>query len=165
MAKLLVLAASTGKNLDLAMSIHEAAESMGHDAEVLDLCALQIPLYTPETEEEFKSIEPIQNCIDRILSCDGMIVCAPEYNGSIPPVLNNLIAWVSIQSSNFRLLFNKRNVGLATVSGGGGHQVIMSMRMQFSYLGSNVLGRSITVNKNKTLNPESVNEMIKGVLR
>jgi len=41
----------------------------------------------------------------------------------------------------------------------------LSMRMQFSYLGSNVLGRSITLNKSKTLNPESVTEMIKGVLR
>tara|TARA_B110000495_G_C22925626_1_gene540921 strand:+ start:355 stop:852 length:498 start_codon:yes stop_codon:yes gene_type:complete len=165
MGNLLILAASTGKNLDLAMNIQVAAKSMEHDVEVLDLCALQIPLYTPQTEEEFKNIEPIQYCMDRILSCDGMIVCAPEYNGSMPPVLNNLIAWVSIQSTNFRLLFNKRNIGLATVSGGGGQQVILSMRMQFSYLGSNVLGRSITVNKSKALSPESVDEMIKGVLR
>ena len=147
------------------MNIQATAESMQHTVEVLDLCSLGIPLYTPETEEKFKGLEAIQKCMDSILSCDGLIVCAPEYNGLMPPVLNNLIAWVSIQSTNFRLLFNKRNVGLATVSGGGGQQVILSMRMQFSYLGSNVLGRSITLNKNKTLNPESVNEMIKGVLR
>ena len=165
MGNLLILAASTGKNLDLAMNIQATAESMKHTVEVLDLCSLQIPLYTPETEEKFKGLEAIQKCMDSILSCDGLIVCAPEYNGLMPPVLNNLIAWVSIQSTNFRLLFNKRNVGLATVSGGGGQQVILSMRMQFSYLGSNVLGRSIMLNKNKTLNPESVNEMIKGVLR
>tara|TARA_B110000459_G_scaffold188249_1_gene221278 strand:- start:704 stop:1201 length:498 start_codon:yes stop_codon:yes gene_type:complete len=165
MGNLLILAASTGKNLDLAMNIQATAESMQHTVEVLDLCSLEIPLYTPETEEKFKGLEAIQKCMDNILSCDGLIVCAPEYNGLMPPVLNNLIAWVSIQSTNFRLLFNKRNVGLATVSGGGGQQVILSMRMQFSYLGSNVLGRSIMLNKNKTLNPESVNEMIKGVLR
>ena len=165
MGNLLILAASTGKNLDLAMNIQATAESMKHTVEVLDLCSLEIPLYTPETEEKFKGLEAIQKCMDSILSCDGLIVCAPEYNGLMPPVLNNLIAWVSIQSTNFRLLFNKRNVGLATVSGGGGQQVILSMRMQFSYLGSNVLGRSIMLNKNKTLNPESVNEMIKGVLR
>ena len=76
-----------------------------------------------------------------------------------------IIAWVSVQSSNFRLLFNKRNVGLASASGGGGHYVVMAMRMMFSYVGSNVLGRSIIVNKSKSLNPEAVEEMIDGVLK
>ena len=109
--------------------------------------------------------QEIQSSMKRILHCDGMIVCAPEYNGSTPPVLTNFIAWVSVQSSNFRLLFNKRNVGLASVSGGGGQHVIMSMRMQFSFLGSNVLGRSIVVNKSKSLNSEAVEEMIAGVLK
>ena len=165
MANVLILAASTGKNLDLAMSFRSAAESMEHDAEVIDLCGLNIPLYTPENETKLNDLEQIKKSMDRILSCDGMIVCAPEYNGSIPPVLTNLIAWISIQSSDFRLLFNKRNVGLASVSGGGGYQVILSMRMQFSYLGSNVLGRSLVVNKTKPVNPASIDEMIKGVLR
>tara|TARA_B110000305_G_scaffold136288_1_gene152095 strand:- start:1168 stop:1665 length:498 start_codon:yes stop_codon:yes gene_type:complete len=165
MGNLLILAASSGKNLDLAMTIQAAAESMKHEVEVIDICGLNLPLYTPDTEDEFKGLEHIEMCMARILSCDGMIVCAPEYNGLIPPVLNNLIAWISIQSSNFRSLFNKRNVGLASVSGGGGHQAIMGMRMQFSYLGSNVLGRSIILNKNKPLNPESITEMIQGVLR
>lgn len=165
MANVLILAASTGKNLDLAMSFRSAAEAMEHDAEVIDLCGLNLPLYTPETENEFNDLEHLKKCMDSILLCDGMIVCAPEYNGSIPPVLNNLIAWISIQSSDFRLLFNKRNIGLASVSGGVGCQVILSMRMQFSYLGSNVLGRSLVVNKTKPVNPASIDEMIKGVLR
>jgi chromate reductase len=165
MANVLILAASTGKNLDLAMSFRSAAESMDHDVDVIDLCGLNLPLYTPDNENKFKDLEQIKKSMDRILSCDGMIVCAPEYNGSMPPVLNNLIAWISIQSTNFRLLFNKRNVGLASVSGGGGYQVILSMRMQFSYLGSNVLGRSIVVNKTKPVNSESIDEMITEVLR
>lgn len=147
------------------MSIRSAAESMQHDADVMDLCGLNLPLFTPSNKEKFNDLEQIGKCMERILSCDGMIVCAPEYNGSIPPVLSNLIAWVSVQSSNFRLLFNNRNVGLASVSGGGGQQVILSMRMQFSYLGSNVLGRSLVVNNTKPVNPASIDEMLKGVLR
>ena len=165
MAKLLILAASTGKNLKLAMDILSAAELHGHEVDVMDLYALDLPMYTPESEKQHLGNEEIQSSMKRILHCDGMIVCAPEYNGSTPPVLTNFIAWVSVQSSNFRLLFNKRNVGLASVSGGGGHHVIMSMRMQFSYVGSNVLGRSIVVNKSKSLNPEAVEEMIAGVLK
>jgi len=165
MGNLLILAASSGKNLDLAMTIRAAAESMKHDVEVIDVCGLDLPLYTPDNEDEFKGLEQIETCMARILSSDGMIVCAPEYNGLIPPALNNLIAWISIQSSNFRLMFNKRNVGLASVSGGGGQQAILGMRLQFSYLGSNVLGRSLILNNTKTLNPDSVTEMINGVLR
>lgn len=165
MANVLILAASTGKNLDLAMNFRSAAESMGHDVDVIDLCGLNLPLYTPDNENKFNDLEQIKKSMDRILTCDGMIVCAPEYNGSIPPVLNNFIAWISVQSSDFRLLFNKRNIGLASVSGGGGSQVILSMRMQLSYLGSNVLGRSMVINKTKLVNPASINEMIKGVLR
>jgi len=165
MAKLLILAASTGKNLKLAMDILSAAELHGHEVDVMDLCALDLPMYTPESEKQHMGHQEIQSSMKRILHCDGMIVCAPEYNGSTPPVLTNFIAWVSVQSSNFRLLFNKRNVGLASVSGGGGQHVIMSMRMQFSFLGSNVLGRSIVVNKSKSLNSEAVEEMIAGVLK
>tara|TARA_B100000459_G_C8560089_1_gene193582 strand:+ start:174 stop:671 length:498 start_codon:yes stop_codon:yes gene_type:complete len=165
MAKLLILAASTGKNLKLAMELKAAAEIHGHEVDVMDLCALDLPMYTPESEKQHLNHEDIQSSMKRILHCDGMIVCAPEYNGSHPPVLSNFIAWVSVQSSNFRLLFNKRSVGLASASGGGGNHVIMSMRMQFSFLGSNVLGRSIVVNKSKSLNPDAVEDMITGVLR
>jgi chromate reductase len=96
MANVLILAASTGKNLDLAMSFRSAAESMDHDVDVIDLCGLNLPLYTPDNENKFKDLEQIKKSMDRILSCDGMIVCAPEYNGSMPPVLNNLIAWISV---------------------------------------------------------------------
>lgn len=164
MAKLLILAASNGKNLELSSEIQTAAEKQGHEAMILDLCDLGLPLYTPQAEKENEDLEPIRSSMEHILWCDGMIVCAPEYNGLTPPVLGNFIAWVSVQSTNFRLLFNKRTVGLASVSGGGGHQVILGMRMQFAYLGSNVLGRSIVVNKTKPLNQVSVNEMISGVL-
>lgn len=165
MAKLLIIASSTGKNLQLALDIQAAAEVHGHEVDVMDLCELDLPMYTPESEKENLGNEVIESSMKRILWCKGMIVCAPEYNGSTPPVLNNFIAWVSVQSSNFRLLFNKRNVGLASASGGGGHYVVMVMRMMFSYVGSNVLGRSIIVNKSKSLNPEAVEEIIDGVLK
>jgi len=164
MANLLILAASTGKNLDLAKQIGEVAVSRNHQFDVMDLCGLELPMYTPENEKRLTNIDQIDRCMERILACDGLVVCAPEYNGSVPPVLGNLIAWVSVQSTNFRLLFNKRTVGLATVSGGGGHHAILSMRVQFSHLGSNVLGRSIVINKTKPLKIDSIVEMVKGVL-
>jgi NAD(P)H-dependent FMN reductase len=165
MANLLILAASTGKNLDLARQIADLAVQQNHEVDIMDLCEIDLPMYTPENEKELGDLSQINQCMERILSSQGLIVCAPEYNGSVPPVLNNLIAWVSVQSTDFRKLFNKRTVGLATVSGGGGHHVVMSMRMQFSYFGLNVLGCLIVVNKTKTLNQSSIIVMLEGVLK
>ena len=34
------------------------------------------------------------------------MICAPEYNGSIPPILSNFIAWLSISGADFRNFFN-----------------------------------------------------------
>ena len=121
-------------------------------------------MYTPLAEKELSDLSVIEHMMDLILSSDAMIVCAPEYNGSVPPVLNNMIAWLSVQSKNFRLLFNQRTVGLASVSGGGGQHAVMSMRMQFSYLGSNVLGRPVIINKTKPFNQSSIDEMIEQVI-
>ncbi len=121
-------------------------------------------MYTPLAEKELSDLSVIEHMMDLILSSEAMIVCAPEYNGSIPPVLNNMIAWLSVQSKNFRSLFNQRTIGLASVSGGGGQHAVMSMRMQFSYLGSNVLGRPVIINKTKPFNQSSIDEMIEQVI-
>ena len=165
MAHILIMAASTGKNLDLATSFYNTVLTQGNTAEIIDLCRLNLPMYTPEAEKEISDISSVNNVMEQLLASDALIVCAPEYNGSIQPVLNNLIAWLSVQSDDFRMLFNRRKVGLATVSGGGGQHVIMSMRMQFSFLGSNVLGRSIVINKTKSFNQLSLDAMATEVLK
>jgi len=46
-------------------------------------------------------------------------------------------------------------VGLATRSGGGGQKVLVAMRLQFSHLGCNVLGRELVTNSSKPLNEEA----------
>jgi NAD(P)H-dependent FMN reductase len=164
MAHLIVIAASSGNNLNLANRFFEQAKIMGQDVELLDLCGLELPLYTPNTEKNLGKLEGIQSIADRLSNSKGWIVCSPEYNGSLPPVLNNLIAWLSVQDDDFRSCFNGRKVALATHSGGGGAHVIMAMRMQFSYLGCNVVGRSLTSNKNKTANPETIKMLIEEIV-
>lgn len=164
MARILLIAASTGKNLELAMKFKQTLERDGHQGVIMNLCALDVPMYTPAAEEELDDLAVIEGIMDDIVSCKAMIVCAPEYNGSMPPVLNNMIAWLSVQSDNFRLLFNQRKVGLATVSGGGGYNVITSMRIQFSHLGSNIIGRPVIVNKTKPQRQSSIDEMIAQVI-
>ena len=72
-------------------------------------------------------------------------VIAPEYNGSIPPVLSNAIAWLSVRD-DFRALFNDA-IAMATVSGSGGMELLVSLRIQLTHLGAQVVGRQLLGNK------------------
>lgn len=165
MAKLLVLmililAASNGKNLELAQQIMLRAEGLGLDAELLDLTEVDLPLFTPQKKEEGMPAQ-LQSAKQQFARAQAMFFCAPEYNGSIPPVLSNIIAWLSVDGKDFRTLFNGKPLGIATHSGGAGQKVLTSMRIQFSHLGANVIGREILTNSKKAMNPDSVDSILK----
>lgn len=160
MADILVIAASDGNNLELAELFSSTGSKMGHEMSVLELGSLDLPLFTPQLLSTAGAPAGLATLEGEMSQADGWVVCAPEYNGSMPPTLNNAIAWLSTEGSDFRSLFNATPVALATYSGGGGTNVIAAMRMQFSYLGSNVIGRSVVANSNKAANPEAVTALI-----
>ena len=142
MAELLVLAASNGENLRLAERFAAAARAKNRQAEVLDLTALGLPLFTPrmQSEEPPDGLAALQKTM---AAASRWVICAPEYNGSIPPVLTSAIAWLSVQGDDFRSLFNRRRVAIATHSGGGGHTVMVALRLQLAHLGAEVVGRQL----------------------
>ena len=79
MAKLLILAASNGKNLELSSEIQTAAEKQGHEAMILDLCDLGLPLYTPQAEKENEDLEPIRASMEHILWCVSNLLTRAAY--------------------------------------------------------------------------------------
>lgn len=160
----LVLSASSGKNLELAHRFAESFIATGTGAQVVDLTTLDWPVYTPELDGDVEREPNTSNLEDLILSSKALVVCAPEYNGVMPPALNNSIAWLSVRSDDFRRLFNNRTVLLATHSGGGGAHCLMAMRHQFSFLGSNVIGRTMTLNKTKPFSQATMDDLIQRVL-
>jgi NAD(P)H-dependent FMN reductase len=99
------------------------------------------------------------------MKASALVVCAPEYNGLTPPTLNNCIAWLSVRCDDFRILFNNRTVLLATHSGGGGAHCLMAMRQQFSFLGSNVIGRSMTLNSSKPFSQSTMDDLVDRVIQ
>ena len=161
----LVLAASSGKNLALAKRFSESFEKKGVTAKIVDLTTLHWPVYTPELDGDRDKSPDTSELSSLILNSTALVVCAPEYNGVMPPALNNTIAWLSVESDDFRKLFNNRSVLLATHSGGGGAHCLMAMRHQFSFLGSNVIGRSMTLNKSKPFSQETMDDLIQRVLQ
>jgi chromate reductase len=151
---LLICAASSGKNLDLAHRLHALAQAQNIDADVLDLTEVGLPLYSPQTEA-LGTPDTFAAVYAKFERASAYFLVAPEYNGSIPPTLTNTIAWLSVASSDFRRLFNARPTALATHSGGGGTKVTVAMRLQMSHLGANVLGHELVTNSKKELNESS----------
>ena len=161
MKKLLLISASSGENFKLTEKVVEILGSHFH-YEIIDLTQSSLPLYTSDEEENGI---PEQACIlaNKIKKADALFITSPEYNGSVAPTLNNMIAWVSRSSKDWRESFNGKVTVIGTHSGGGGSHALMAMRQQFSFIGCNVLGRVIHTNYSKPLNTESVEKIFSQV--
>ena len=160
MASILIIVASDGNNLKLAEMIKEKGEEMGNQMSILNLCAVDFPLFTNARAKATETLEGLSEVMAQMAAVDSWFIVAPEYNGSFPSVLNNTIAWLSREGDDFRDLFNSRKVGLGTHSGSDGIYVIVAMRQLFSYLGCNVLGRTLRTNYSKPANPDTIVAML-----
>ena len=158
---ILVFFASQGKNKELAYKIGDELSAQNKQCELIDLVDLQLPLYDERQEENYEPSNNLMEVLFKMKTSTSQVYIAPEYNGSVPPVLNNFIAWTSRASKDWRECFNEKKCLIATHSGGGGAHVLMSMRSQFSFIGMNVLGRQLLTNYNKELSVESLKASVR----
>jgi len=89
---------------------------------------LEVDNYHPEGAEAFRK---------RVLANDAFIIASPEYNGSMPGYLKNMIDWVS----RFRPQpFNQHHALLmsASPSMAGGNRGLWSLRVPLEHLGTRV---------------------------
>jgi len=93
------------------------------------------------------------------------VICAPEYNGSIPPILSNFIAWLSVSGDDFRNLFNGQPIAIATFSGGIGLELLTSLRIQLVHLGSQVLGRQLLSSYSKAIDTKTIEDILQRLLQ
>ncbi|KEF42254.1 MAG: flavoprotein [Cyanobium sp. CACIAM 14] len=158
---LLVLSSSNGENLKLAERFASAGQALGMETEVLDLTTLTLPLYNPRTHAEAGVPEAVGPLSRRLDGAPRWVICAPEYNGSLPPVLTSTIAWLSVQGDGFRSLFNGRPIAIATHSGGPGVEVLAVLRIQLAHLGAHVVGRQLTSNRNNPAKDSSIDDIVR----
>ncbi len=155
MSHILFLSATNGSNLQLAELLTGFAEEAGATTEMVQLEELNMPLFTP-TEKETNGVPAAASTLtQQFLKADAIVLLAPEYNGSIPPVVTNAIAWMSVAGDNFRAAFNGRFAVVGTHSGGGGFKVLEALRSQLNHLGMIVLARTFQTSFNKQQNPDS----------
>ncbi|MEA5413548.1 NADPH-dependent FMN reductase [Synechococcus sp. BA-132 BA5] len=157
---LLVLSASSGENLTLSKRFAAAGHARGMAAEVLDLTALSLPLYNPRSHAEAGLPADVAPLSERLEAAPRWVICAPEYNGSLPPVLTSAIAWLSVQGEGFRTLFNGRPIAIATHSGGPGVEVLAVLRIQLAHLGAHVVGRQLSCSRHNPAKDSSIDDIV-----
>ena len=157
---LIIISASCGQNLKLAKKFQEKSNELLFNSEILDLTTFDIPLYNPRIHTKKSIPVEIVEIKEKLFANEKWIICAPEYNGSIPPILSNLIAWLSISGEDFRNLFNGQPIAIATFSGGVGLELLTSLRIQLVHLGSQVLGRQLFSSFNKPVDMKTIEDII-----
>ena len=97
-----------------------AAAALVPDGNRLDVHAIAgIPLYDGD-EESAHGIPPVAAALkDAIAAADGLLVCTPEYNNSIPGVAKNAIDWLSRPPDDIARVFGGKRVALLGASPSG----------------------------------------------
>lgn len=155
-----ILVASLNENMKLAQRIQKNLDAMNVKSEIINLITLNVTMYNTDKEAKEGIPASILALAETMKNASGYIVVAPEYNYSIPPVLTNVIAWLSRNGESFRELFTLKCVQLATHSGSGGNDVCNAMRTQFSKLGALVAPREIITAYEKNIEEGSLNRIL-----
>ncbi len=104
-----------------------------------------IPAYNQDFEGERRPV-PVKALLAAIDEADGLVLCAPEFNHSIPGVLKNALDWASRPA--FTSVMAHKPVAIMTTSQGplGGARCLEHMRVTLaSMLSRVVLAREVII--------------------
>ena len=127
----------------------EGARNVGADVTVIDLRDYPMPIYNAD-EQEKKGFDPNALKFQELVNgYDALLIASPEYNGSIPGGLKNVIDWASRKSDRFGTneVFKGKCAAMITASPGsfGGIRCLGHLRGVLSIMGVNVLPSEIAV--------------------
>lgn len=139
-SRFLVFSASLRRDSLNTRLAHLAADIIQKHGGLVDYATMQdfdSPSFNQDLEEKGIFPTPAAAFKDKILANDALIICSPEYNGSLPGVLKNVIDWVSRVRPQ---PFNEKNALLmsASPSMAGGNRALWSLRMPLEHLGTRV---------------------------
>ncbi len=138
--RLLVLAASARKgslNERLARLAADVIAKKGGTPDFRSVSEFDCPSFNLDMEKESGIPAGAMHFRERILENDAFIIVSPEYNGSMPGLLKNIIDW----ASRFRPQpFNEKHALLmsASPSMAGGNRGLWSLRIPLEHLGTRV---------------------------
>lgn len=138
--KVLVIAASTrdeSLNRKLAALAARVAEQSGASVDFPSMRDFDVPSYDGDLEKTQGIPTGAQELRRRLTASDAFILASPEYNGSMPGTIKNLIDWVS----RFRPQpFDGRHGLLmsASPSLSGGNRGLWTLRVPLEHLGARI---------------------------
>lgn len=125
------------------------AEKAGAEVTYVDLRDYPMPIYNPDDEEENGMDENALRFQGLLARHDGLLIAAPEYNGSIPGALKNAIDWASRQNEQYSKseVFPGKVAAMITASPGsfGGVRSLAHLRGVLTSVGVIVLPKEIAV--------------------
>lgn len=102
----------------LNTALLNAAKAFMPDGTHLEIADIgSIPLYNYDVEVE--GIPPaVVQLKDQVAAADGLLLCTPEYNNSMPGVLKNVIDWMSRPPDDAARVFHGRRIAVMGASPG-----------------------------------------------
>jgi chromate reductase, NAD(P)H dehydrogenase (quinone) len=136
----LVFAASLRKgslNRKLAALAARVATESGANVDLGSMEDFDVPSYDGDVETSDGIPKGAEELRRRLLASDAFVIASPEYNGSMPGMLKNLVDW----TSRFRPQpFDGRHALLLSASPSmvGGNRGLWSLRVPLEHLGARV---------------------------
>ncbi|WP_299700168.1 NAD(P)H-dependent oxidoreductase [uncultured Pontibacter sp.] len=124
-------------NTKLAKLAAKVIEKHGGTVDFADMADFDCPTFNQDLEVDNFHPKGAEAFRERILANDAMIISSPEYNGSMPGNLKNIIDW----TSRFRPQpFHQHHALLmsASPSMAGGNRGLWALRVPFEHLGTRV---------------------------
>ncbi len=102
---------------------HYIAENKLAESEIIDLKAYKFPVFDERLRLQKNPSERMVQFAEKIKLSDGIIIVAPEYNGSIPASLKNVVDLLYDE-------WHHKPVAISTVSTGafGGSQALITLQ-------------------------------------
>ncbi|MFN3454619.1 MAG: NADPH-dependent FMN reductase, partial [Pseudobdellovibrio sp.] len=75
-------------------------KKLSEEVTYCDLQPLEIPVYDGDVEGKSGLPLGVVRLIEHITQADALVISTPEYNGSIPGVLKNVLDWISRHKPN-----------------------------------------------------------------
>ena len=166
MKNILILTATKNSNYNLGKSLLELIDQNNYNVNLSSLEDFNLPLFLASDYETLKQkhLSDIRQISDLLVKSEGLIICAPEYNGSIPPIITNAIAWISVSTEYWRDAFSNKIGLIAGSSGGPAIKYNIAMKNQLEHLGMVVIPRMISVSSSNPFNKESASKILKQFL-
>jgi chromate reductase len=128
----------------------DGARAAGAEATVIDLRDFDMPIYNADTHERDGFPEKAAAFQQLLIDHDGILICSPEYNGSLPGGMKNAIDWASrIREPGQKMYaaFENKIAGIMTASPGsfGGLRALNHLRGVLTIMTVKVLPLEVAV--------------------